>query len=113
MKKILFLSTALMLGALTLSSCGDDEDNNSGSSEPTEEMYKDRSYGNEAIDACAKTVTALEAANEVIATANLNETQETALRQVLTNLVNNVIVPTYTDLADVWRTWRRPSTDSR
>ena len=101
MNKIFFLSAALLLGGLTLSSCGDDDDNNSGNSgTPSEEAYKDRSYGNEAIDACAKTVTALEAANEVIATANLNETQETALRQVLTNLVNNVIVPTYTDLAD-------------
>ena len=101
MNKFFFLSAALLLGGLTLSSCGDDDDNNSGNSgTPSEEAYKDRSYGNEAIDACAKTVTALEAANEVIATANLNETQETALRQVLTNLVNNVIVPTYTDLAD-------------
>jgi hypothetical protein len=96
MKKYLFMSVAVMLGALTMTSCSDDDDNNSTS----EETYKNRSLGNEAIDACATTVTALEAANKVIATANLTAEQETALRQVLTNLVNNVIVPTYTQLAD-------------
>ena len=96
MKKYLFMSVAVMLGALTMTSCSDDDDNNSTS----EETYKNRSLGNEAIDACATTVTALEAANKVIATASLTAEQETALRQVLTNLVNNVIVPTYTQLAD-------------
>ena len=97
MKKYLFLSVAVMLGALTLTSCSDDDDNNN---QTTDEVYKDRSYGNEAIDACDATVTALEAANKVVATASLTAEQETALRQVLTNLVNNVIVPTYTQLAD-------------
>ena len=98
MKKYLFLSTALMLGALTFSSCSSDDDNNNGT--PSEEAYKDRAYGNAAIDACDQTVTALGTANEAIAKAKLTEEQETALRQVLTNLVNNVIVPTYTDLAN-------------
>ena len=98
MKKYLFLSTALMLGALTFSSCSSDDDNSNGT--PSEEAYKDRAYGNAAIDACDQTVTALGTANEAIAKAKLTEEQETALRQVLTNLVNNVIVPTYTDLAN-------------
>ncbi len=96
MKKYLFMSVAVMLGALTMTSCSDDDDNNSTS----EETYKNRSLGNEAIDACGATVAALEGANKVIATASLTAEQETALRQVLTNLVNNVIVPTYTQLAD-------------
>ena len=95
MKKYLFLSVAVMLGALTLTSCSDDDDNKT-----SEDEYKNHTLGNEAIDACATTVTALEAANEAIATASLTAEQETALRQVLTNLVNNVIVPTYTQLAD-------------
>lgn len=99
MKKTFILSSALLLGAVTLSSCNSD-DNSSNNGQPSEEAYKDRSYGNAAIDACEKTVTALSAANETIATANLSEEQETALRQVLTNLVSNVIVPTYTDLAN-------------
>ena len=88
-----------MLGALTFSSCNSDDDDNSNAT-PSEEAYKDRTYGNAAIDACDQTVTALNTANEAIAKAKLTEEQETALRQVLTNLVNNVIVPTYTDLAD-------------
>ena len=99
MKKYLFLSVAVMLGALTLTSCSDDDDDDNNN-QTTDEVYKDRSYGNEAIDACDATVTALEAANKVVATASLTAEQETALRQVLTNLVNNVIVPTYTQLAD-------------
>ena len=97
MKKYLFMSVALMLGAMTMSSCSDDNDDNNSSAD---EAYKDRTFGIDAIDACATTVTSLEAANQTIATAALTEEQETALRQVLTNLVNNVIVPTYTDLAN-------------
>ena len=97
MKKYLFLSTALILGALTFSSCSSDDDSNGT---PSEEAYKNRTYGTEAIDACDQTVTALGRANEAIATAKLSDEQEAALRQVLTNLVNHVIVPTYTDLAD-------------
>ena len=97
MKKYLFLSVAVMLGALTLSSCSDDDDNNNSTSDET---YKNRAFGVDAIDACDATVTALESANEAIATAALTAEQETALRQVLTNVVANVIVPTYTDLAN-------------
>jgi hypothetical protein len=97
MKKYLFLSTALILGALTFSSCSSDDDSNGT---PSEEAYKNRTYGTEAIDACDQTVTSLGRANEAIATAKLSDEQEAALRQVLTNLVNHVIVPTYTDLAD-------------
>ena len=95
MKKYLFLSVAIMLGALTMTSCSDDDDNKT-----TDETYKDRTFGNEAIDACATTVSVLESANQTIASANLSAEQESALRQVLVNLVNNVIVPTYTQLAD-------------
>ena len=97
MKKYLFLSVAVMLGALTLSSCSDDDDNNNSTSDET---YKNRAFGVDAIDACDATVSALESANEAIATAALTAEQETALRQVLTNVVTNVIVPTYTDLAN-------------
>lgn len=96
MKTKFILAMALMMGAMTFTSCSSDDNDNSQS----ENSYKDRTYGNGAIDACDQTVTALGSANEAIAKAQLTEAQETALRQVLTNLVNNVIVPTYTDLAD-------------
>ena len=100
MKEMKFLPLALMMGVLTLTSCSSDDDNNTNNSQPTEEQYKDRSYGNNAIDACSNVVNALTSANNVIATANLTADQENYLRNVLTSLVGNVIVPTYTKLAD-------------
>ena len=98
MKKYLILSAAVMLSTMTLTSCSDDDDNNGN--EIVESQYKDRSYGNEAIDACASVVTALTNANSVIATSNLTADQEAYLRNVLSGVVSNVIIPTYTHLAD-------------
>lgn len=99
MKKI-FKYALLFAAACTLSTgftaCSDDDD----PKDPTEDQYKDRTYGNEAIDACANVVSEFEAANSIIAKATLTSDQEAFLRNVLTNLVSNVIVPTYTDLAD-------------
>ena len=103
MKKYLILSVAVLLGALTFTSCSDDNDDNKkddGSTIVDDARFKDKTYGNEAIDACAAVVNQFEAANSIIAKANLTAEQETYLRNVLTNLVNNMIVPTYTDLAD-------------
>ena len=65
-----------------------------------EDKYSDRTYGQYAIDACNDIVIQLEAANRIIASTNLNPQQETYLRNTLVGLVNNVIVPTYTKLAD-------------
>ena len=94
MKKI-FYSMAILLMGLTFTACSSDSNN-----DDTNNKYKDRTYGIAAIDACANTVTQLEKANEIIATANLSADQETYLRNVLTSLVGSVIVPTYTDLAN-------------
>lgn len=98
MNKIFIYACALMMG-LSVAACSSDSDNNENGNN-NDEKYKDRSYGISAIDACAQTVTQLTQANEAIAKASLTAEQEAALRQVLTNLVNNVIVPTYTDLAN-------------
>jgi hypothetical protein len=100
MKEMKFLPLALMMGVLTLTSCSSDDDNNTNNSQPTEDQYKDRSYGNEAIDACASVVKDLTSANNVIATSSLTADQETYLRNVLTGVADNVIIPTYTKLAD-------------
>ena len=98
MKKI-FKYALLFAAACTLTTgfTACDDDNND---DPTEDQYKDRTYGNLAIDACSSVVSEFEAANSIIAKATLTSEQETYLRNVLTTLVNNVIVPTYTDLAD-------------
>ena len=93
MKKIIY-SMALLMG-MAFTACSSDSDNNDNV-----DKYKDRSYGTTAINACGSVVTQLEAANATIASAKLTETQEDYLRQVLANLVNNVIVPTYTNLAN-------------
>lgn len=95
MKKIYYLMMTLVMG-LTFTACSSDSDNNSSDSD----KYKDRSYGNAAIEACASVVSSMESANKVIAESNLTTEQETYLRSVLTSLVANVIVPTYTKLAN-------------
>ena len=92
--KFVLLFAAMCVCSTGFTSCSDDDDN------PTEDTYKDRSLGNLSIDACADVVTQLEAANSVIAKATLTSEQEAYLRNVLTSLVSNVVVPTYTKLAD-------------
>lgn len=92
--KFVLLFAAMCVCSTGFTSCSDDDDN------PTEDTYKDRSFGNLSIDACADVVTQLEAANSVIAKATLTSEQEAYLRNVLTSLVSNVVVPTYTKLAD-------------
>ena len=104
MKKQFLLMSALLM-SLTFTACSDDDDNdspaNGGESTIVDDAkYKDRTYGNQAIDACADVVTQLEQANGIIASVNLTTEQETYLRNTLSSLVSNVIVPTYTDLAD-------------
>jgi hypothetical protein len=96
MKKFFNLSAAVLLGALTLTACSEsnEDDGNKG------DIYSDVTYGNAAMDACDNLGKQLEKANGVIASASLTEAQETYLYEVLNNLVDNVIVPTYTSLAD-------------
>ena len=120
MKKHSFLSVAAFMSALALTACGSDSDDNGGTndgvfsivttapdvdndtypSNTAAASYSDKTFGRNAIDACTCLETALYSANTVIASARLSETQEAYLYQVLQNLVSNVIVPTYTDLAD-------------
>ncbi|MDE5738859.1 MAG: hypothetical protein K2H92_00900, partial [Bacteroidaceae bacterium] len=114
--KSLFGMALLAATAMIATSCSDD-DNDSNElgfelntsttplvdedSYPTHTSdYSNRAFGQTAINNCGDLVTALEAANRMIGTARLSEPQEAYLREVLKNLVDNVIVPTYTDLAD-------------
>jgi hypothetical protein len=118
MKKELILSMALMIGALTMSSCSSDDDKNDNGGNANFDLvttmpfvdedsyaantsgYNNKTFGQNAIDACGVLEDELTAANAMIATAQLSEAQETYLREVLKNLVNNVIVPTYASLAN-------------
>lgn len=97
MKKV-FKSALLLMTAcaipLSFTSCSDDGNGNDDSSE-----YSDKSYGNAAIDACAELCSALRAANNVISNSPLDDSQKTYLNNVINNAVDNVILPTYTDLA--------------
>ena len=108
----------LMMGAMTFTSCSKDDDKNSDetafsvtettplvdednySQNTATANYTVKSFGSDAVDGCADVVSQLEAANAIIGNAKLSEAQEAYLREVLKNLVNNVIVPTYTKLAD-------------
>ena len=120
MKKFFYLPIAVVLGALTLTACGDDdddEDNNNTSTfnivmttpvtdqdtyaaNTVEANYSNKQFGNTAMDACDDLANQLEKANAAIASASLTPAQEAYLYLVLENLVDNVIVPTYKELAD-------------
>ena len=121
MKKYLIFSFAALMGAMTFTACGDDDNNKGGgdggdskefnivTTNPTVDNdsyasntsgYTDKAFGNAAIDGCVDLVDELTAANAIIASSQLTDIQESYLYLVLDNLVDNVIVPTYTNLAD-------------
>ena len=95
MKKYLFLTLALLTASTAFISCDDDDDNKKSK----DSVYSDKRYGNEAIDACNDLVDALTKANSAIATSKVSE-YEDELRGIIDNVVDKVIVPTYTNLAD-------------
>ena len=121
MKKYLISSFAALMGAMTFTACGDDDNNKGGgdggdskefnivttnpivdndSYASNTSGYTDKAFGNAAIDGCVDLADELTAANAIIASSQLTDIQESYLYLVLDNLVDNVIVPTYTNLAD-------------
>ena len=118
MKKYLILSFAALMGAMTFTACGDDDNNKDGGDSKEFNIvttnpivdndsyasntsgYTDKAFGNAAIDGCVDLADELTAANAIIASSQLTDIQESYLYLVLDNLVDNVIVPTYTNLAD-------------
>ena len=120
MRKFLILPVAALLGTMTFTACSSDNDKNEGGAKDefnivatspvvdndtyaentTAAYYSNKSFGEGSIDGCANLVDELTAANALIASAKLSETQEAYLYQVLKNLVDNVIVPTYAALAN-------------
>ena len=118
-KKFIILPVVALMGTLVLTSCSSDDDKNetketefsivrttpivdqaSYALNTTEANYSSKSFGNDAMDACDDLANQLVRANNIIGGAKLNEAQEKYLYKVLENLVDNVIVPTYTKLAD-------------
>ena len=118
MKKITYAMSVLMMG-LSFTACSDSDSNNSEDSNEfnvitttplvdedsyaqntTAANYSSKAFGQDAIDNCLSLINELESANTTIATSKLSEAQEAYLRKVLETLVGNVIVPTYTQLAD-------------
>ncbi len=104
-KFVLLASVTLIMPNLFVSCSSDDDDNNTSSNSSStivtdDPRYKDKSYGQAAINSCVDLVSELENANSIIQQSSLTADQENYLRNVLTNLVNKVIIPTYTKLAD-------------
>jgi len=118
MKKFIY-SFTLLMGMMTFTACSSDSDNNGDDNNQFDIVkinpivdqdnysanivaanYSNKTFGMTAIDGCIDLVGELEAANAVIASSKLSEAQEAYLRKVLETLVSNVIVPTYTKLAD-------------
>lgn len=123
MKKNLFiLPMTILMGAMTFASCSENDDEGQDQTLGDDEFsivettptvdadnypantaaaaYADKTFGQTAVDGCADLCGELEKANAVIGQARLSAEQEAYLRKTLENLVANVIVPTYTRLAD-------------
>jgi len=66
----------------------------------TDDKYADKSYGNAAVESCETLINQLNAATERILKSKLTADQTTSLQAVVKNDVENVIIPTYTKLAD-------------
>ena len=82
---------ALPMGFASCSSDDDpDEDN----------IYTDKGYGQDAMDACQELCSALRAAYSRVNSATLTEEQEAYLKNVCAGAVDNTIQPTYKNLAD-------------
>lgn len=98
----LFKSAALCIFAATmpagLAACSSSDDNPAGGEEANK--YADKSYGIAAIAGCKDITVQLTTANNAILNANLTAEQENYLKYVVAGVVDNVIIPTYTDLAD-------------
>ena len=110
---------AVLMMGLAFTACSSDSDNNEENNNQfsvimtdpqvdqdnyaantTADNYSKQQFGQDAIDNCMSLISELEGASTTIATSKLSEEQEEYLRKVLETLVGNVIVPTYTQLAD-------------
>ena len=119
MKKYFYFAAVLFVG-FSFTACSSDNDDNKNEetqdfsivktspivdqdsypANTIEANYSNKTFGNTAMDACDELASELVKANEIIGNSKLTDAQEAYLYKVLENLVSNVIVPTYTKLAD-------------
>lgn len=101
MKKIInCVSVAMMALMMTTVSCGSSDESVNDVPGNEYNAFADKTYGSVAIAGCASVVEQMEAANAKIEKTALTADQEAYLKDVLANLVDGVIVPTYTQLAN-------------
>ncbi len=95
MKKV-FKSAVMLMAAIMLpmgfASCSSDDNGSSN------DKYSDKTYGNEAIDACTEVQTNLAKAKQTITSSNLTTEQKAYLDNCIKGFVNDVVIPTYTEL---------------
>ena len=95
MKKV-FKSAVMLMAAIMLpmgfNSCSSNDDNGDG------DKYSNPTFGNEAIDACTDVQTNLAKAKQTITNSDLTAEQKAYLDNCIKGFVNDVVIPTYTDL---------------
>ncbi len=96
MKKV-FRSAVMLMAAIVLpmgfTACSSSDDS---STDP----YKDATYGQNAINSCQDVQNNLTKAKQAIIGANLTEEQTDYLNKCIAGFVDDVVVPTYTELGD-------------
>lgn len=104
MKKI-FKSVAFLtcVGTLSLgmTACSNNDEPMPEVKPGKEEVkFTDKTFGQEAMNACQELGLALQEVDKAILSAKLTDAQEAELRKILESDVDNVIYPTYKELAD-------------
>ncbi len=104
MKVFKFAMICAVAGTLSvaLSACDSDDSSTSANNDNQQSAvdYSNKVYGQQAMSACEEVINSLNQAMSAIEKSNLTQEQTAELQQILTNNVDNVIVPTYKNLAD-------------
>ncbi len=100
MKKYFSILFALIM-AMTFAACSESsDDNNNNNNNDSEAKYKDASYGTAAYKSCEAVTTEMDKAYNALKGSELTAEQQAELSEILKNMVNATVIPTYTKLAD-------------
>ena len=104
MKVFKFAMICAVAGTLSvaLSACDSDDSSTPANNDNQQSAvdYSNKVYGQQAMSACEEVINCLNQAMSAIEKSDLTEGQRAELQQILENNVDNVIVPTYKNLAD-------------